>query len=468
MSKVTDARIGAIKALFGTGGKLTEDNFADLIDAIQEAAQEHQHVSDGGAESDAGDAGPVINLQSGAAAEKPETPAVGDIYVETDTSKVYTCYSAGNWTEVGGGGGGAPTDASYVTLDAEDGLSAETRHRNITGADLHDPKAHAASHQAGGSDPIQDATETDKGIVELATVAEAQAGMDTTRAVTAAGLLVRKVDTAVIGGDVTGNARGANALDIQSTRSQVTQVAAGLQATAVGASTTASGDYSVAIGYKATASGNYSVAAGRYTTASDYSSTAVGSGNTASGYYGIAIGIANTASGKYSTAIGLYNYTFSDYSMAIGYGTDAFAEKSLALGYGAKSGIPTTTNICGPQIIRKDRGENANYTFYSFCGVEVVLMSKEIALKTVADQTLTLPAGCRFWPDEIGIIATDIEGLTTQPTVRFGITGDLDKHHAAAITTKLTAAGKREKFDPAAGATVKGRFYWKGMLVEDE
>ena len=474
MSKVTDAQIAAIKALFETGDKLTEDNFADLINAIQEAAQEHEHVSGGGAGSGAGNAA-----------------------------------------------------------------------------------------------PIQDATETDKGIVELATVAEAQAGTDTTRAVTAAGLLVRKVDTAIIGGDMTGNARGANALDIQSTRSHVVQVASGIQATAlglhnkasgnyaiavgykntashyysqaigrhntadgdyshaigayntssayysnaighmntatnqfstavgsintasglcataVGHVSTASGDYSIAIGHKATASGNYSTAAGRYSTASDYSSLALGSGNTASGYYAIAVGIANTASGQYSAALGLYNYAFDDYSMAIGYMTCAFAEKSLALGYGAKSGVPTTTNICGPQIIRKDRGENADYTFYSYCGVEVVLTSKEIDLTTVADQTLTLPAGCKFWLDEIGIIATQIDGLTTQPTIRFGITGDLAKHHTAAITTKLTAAGKREKFDPlvpedgevsltggvtsaAAGTTVKGRFYWKGMLIENE
>ena len=404
MSKVTDAQIAAIKALFETGDKLTEDNFADLINAIQEAAQEHEHVSGGGAGSGAGNAA-----------------------------------------------------------------------------------------------PIQDATETDKGIVELATVAEAQAGTDTTRAVTPAGLLVRKTGTAIIGGDLTGDARGADAMDLQSARDAATEVASGekataiglkstasgLCATAVGHVSTASGDYSVAIGHKATASGNYSTAAGRYSTASDYSSLALGSGNTASGYYAIAVGIANTASGRYSTAVGLYNSTWSDYSMAIGYMTITFAEKSMALGYGAKSGVPTTTNICGPQIIRKDRGENADYTFYSYCGVEVVLTSKEIDLTTVADQTLTLPAGCKFWLDEIGIIATQIDGLTTQPTIRFGITGDLAKHHTAAITTKLTAAGKREKFDPlvpedgevsltggvtsaAAGTTVKGRFYWKGMLIENE
>ena len=62
MSKVTDARIAAIKAFFGTGDKLTEDNFADLIDAIQEAAQEHQHVSGGGAGSGAGDAEPLYTI----------------------------------------------------------------------------------------------------------------------------------------------------------------------------------------------------------------------------------------------------------------------------------------------------------------------------------------------------------------------------------------------------------------------
>jgi len=154
MSKVTDARIAAVKALFETGSKLEEDNFADLIDAIQEAAQEHEHVSAGGADSGTGNARPVVNLQSGTAAQKPESPAIGDIYVETDTSEVYACYAAGSWTEVGGVGDGAPTDASYVTLDAEDGLSAETRHRDITGDDLHDPKAHAASHQNGESDEI--------------------------------------------------------------------------------------------------------------------------------------------------------------------------------------------------------------------------------------------------------------------------------------------------------------------------
>lgn len=101
MAKVTSSAIAALKALFETGDTLTEENFASLIDAIAEAAEAHQHLSTGGDGTGTGDAGAVINLQSGTAAQKPGSSAVGDIYIETDTSKVYACYSAGNWAEVG-------------------------------------------------------------------------------------------------------------------------------------------------------------------------------------------------------------------------------------------------------------------------------------------------------------------------------------------------------------------------------
>ena len=154
MSKFTDTIKAALKSYFETGDQPTESQFAEMFNRIQQGIQEHGHTASGGAESGTGDAGPVINLQSGTAAAKPANPEVGDIYVETDTSKVYACYSAGNWTEVTGGEGGAPTDASYVTVNPEAGLSAETQHKNITGADLHDPKAHASNHENGGGDEI--------------------------------------------------------------------------------------------------------------------------------------------------------------------------------------------------------------------------------------------------------------------------------------------------------------------------
>lgn len=277
--------------------------------------------------------------------------------------------------------------------------------------------------------------------------------------------------TALVGGDVSGNARGTEAVDIQASRNAVTQVASNTQCVAIGNDNTVSGYQSTAIGLNNTVSGDYSIGSGRNNTASGVASTAVGTGNTASDLGCSAIGYENTASGYNSTASG--------------YNCLASALSSSALGFGGIARIQNTTNICGPQINRKDNGENASTVFESFCGVQVVLMSKEVDLKVVADQTITLPSGCKFWLDEVGLIATSIDTLTIQPTIRFGITGALAKHYAATITTLITATGKREIETPlvpedgetslTAGVTVAatattalGRFYWAGKLIEDE
>ncbi|MBC8253119.1 MAG: hypothetical protein H8E35_03710 [Ardenticatenia bacterium] len=100
MAKVNSTRVAAIKANFEHSDVITEANLADLIDAIAEAAQAHQHVSTGGDGTGTGDAGAVVNLQSGTAAAKPGSPYAGDVYLETDTSKLFICFSAGSWTEV--------------------------------------------------------------------------------------------------------------------------------------------------------------------------------------------------------------------------------------------------------------------------------------------------------------------------------------------------------------------------------
>ena len=52
------------------------------------------------------------------------------------------------------GGAGAPADASYVTVNAEAGLSGETQHVNIPEGNKHTPKLHAASHQNAGADEL--------------------------------------------------------------------------------------------------------------------------------------------------------------------------------------------------------------------------------------------------------------------------------------------------------------------------
>jgi len=161
-------------------------------------------------------------------------------------------------------------------------------------------------------------------------------------------------------GDLGGNARGTNAINIQATRSSITRVASGAYSAAIGNDTTASGYYAAtAIGNNATCSGSYSVAIGNFSTASAYFSTAISSGSTASAYYStasgynanasgtaaIAIGSYSAASGLYSTASG-YSATASGYSAtAIGYYPTASGNSSTAIGNNVKTTAANTTEI---------------------------------------------------------------------------------------------------------------------------
>jgi hypothetical protein len=65
------------------------------------------------------------------------------LYFRSDTS----------WTQATGGSG-APTDASYVVLSSEPGLSAESTHASLSGADLHSPATHGSTHTSGGTDSL--------------------------------------------------------------------------------------------------------------------------------------------------------------------------------------------------------------------------------------------------------------------------------------------------------------------------
>jgi len=100
--------------------------------------------------------------------------------------------------------------------------------------------------------------------------------------------------------------------------------------------------------------------------------------------------------------------------------------------------------------------------------------------------TITIPSGATFWVNEMGVISTCVDTLTTQATVSIGC----DDTHTDTLldnlqTVELTAAKKRERYIPnnaedglqtitveiatgATATTAKGRFYFKGMLVEDE
>jgi len=59
MPKVTSNAVALVKSLFEVGDVLTEENFAELIDLIANAAEAHEHTAFGGDGSGTGDAAPI-------------------------------------------------------------------------------------------------------------------------------------------------------------------------------------------------------------------------------------------------------------------------------------------------------------------------------------------------------------------------------------------------------------------------
>ena len=172
--------------------------------------------------------------------------------------------------------------------------------------------------------------------------------------VAGAAKIIQPTTLATIIGDVTGNARGTSALDIQSKRGLGTQVASGNCSVAVGGSNIACGAGASAFGVSNTASGNFSSASGYQNTASGVASVAFGFSNTASSTNASAFGFANSASGNYSSASGYQNIASGSYSSAFGQSNISSGDCSSASGYyncasGACSsvfGFCNTTSAC--------------------------------------------------------------------------------------------------------------------------
>lgn len=104
---------------------------------------------------------------------------------------------------------------------------------------------------------------------------------------TSGGFSLQVPDTTTLGG----NARGAGAVDLQTSRTAATQVASGIAALAAGQNNIASGNRSVAFGLTNTVSGTGSFAAGgsNVVSATQYAA-ALGFGNTVAGQFGVGLG----------------------------------------------------------------------------------------------------------------------------------------------------------------------------------
>lgn len=228
----------------------------------------------------------------------------------------------------------------------------------------------------GGSASAPAASETVAGVVELATTVEAAAGTDTARAVTPAGLGLRKIgDGWALGSG--GNARGVGAVDLQITRTDPAQVASGLQATIGGGyNNTASGMLSAVIGGQGnTVSGDSATVSGGYGNTASLGYTTVGGGqdNTASGGQStVGGGKSNTASEEQATISGGYNNTASGSGATVGGGRNNTASGNNATvggGYNnTASGLLSVVSGGGNAKADK-RGQNAQASgWFAFSG----------------------------------------------------------------------------------------------------
>ena len=131
-----------------------------------------------------------------------------------------------------------------------------------------------------------------------------------------------------------GDKRGANAVDLQTSRTNANQVASGQWSFTAGRSNRASGSYDVALGVETVASGGLgAMAVGYLSQATGTYSYSFGYGNGASGPASVSMGYGNTASGAYSFAIGASNQATGAQSVAMGNTNIANAENSTAFGY---------------------------------------------------------------------------------------------------------------------------------------
>lgn len=168
-------------------------------------------------------------------------------------------------------------------------------------------------------------------------------------------------------------------------------------------------------------------------------------------------------------------------SLALGNLAEASGSKVVALGYAAAARPAAVWNIAGLPVVRKDMGESD--FVLAFGGAQCILLTRVASLKTVAEVEMALPAGTLFFPDEAGVIVTAATGVSGQPTLRFGFSGNPAGLLAPTATSGLGSAGDRQRFQnllsaggrgslsagvtSAASATLlNGRFYFKGVLVE--
>lgn len=270
---------------------------------------------------------------------------------------------------------------------------------------------------------------------------------------------------------------------------------AGIQSVAIGGNSTASSSYATAVGRSSTA-GNRSVALGHSANATGLSKIAIGYGSTVLGDYAHAIGYSAAAAGTNALAVGFSASAGGNYSLAVGYNAQAPYTGSIAIGYNATVTAANVARIGAPIMIpglTVPFGDAAQ-RLRRMAGCEVVLLSNSYDLTDVTPfdgGTLgnkdfwVMPAGLKFYPDEVGIVTETQTTVTTGPTVSFGHGGTgseilSSQLFASAVLGQSGGRGEYVSGAPEGVATVSidmvtgatattltGRFFVRGLLLEN-
>ena len=279
---------------------------------------------------------------------------------------------------------------------------------------------------------------------------------------------IGSVSGKVIVGDITGNARGATAIDMQSVRT-ATQVASGANAVAFGRSNTASATAAVAIGRNNNCAALYSAAIGitNATSGGSGGQSAFGSNNTTSAEFGSAFGTynttgdysrssafgnTNTSNGTQSSAFGYSNSTYYYYSNQSAFGSDCStqADKSSAFGYACQANN-TNASAFGYKVVNS----TGNSTEIGINAVTLDITSAGV-MTANADFGVDghMSAGANAVPGAANLITVSENVETTGSWKTIG--GSVDwEYTVGANTSEIHGDFKNLRINPAAASNVK-------------
>jgi len=280
----------------------------------------------------------------------------------------------------------------------------------------------------------------------------------------------------------------------------------------------------LAIGISASATGG-GIAIGNWASANFDESTAIGSSSSITARDTLALGTGANVYAQRSSAVGFLVNVYGTDALVAGRSAASYGNQSVVLGDGGfvetegTRGVAVGRNVYvgGPDgvaigaladvdfevvggiafgqtavitnrseqtaalsVVPRANGVEAD-TAWKQTGSASVICTGVLDLKALQTYTVTLPTGVTFFPEEVGIIITAASGVTLQPSVRFGATGDEARYLAITQTAADTVHGRdryaslasaagsstlrAEVTTAATGSALSGRVYWRGFAV---